>query len=258
MRTKRVISAIVITCMVTCITISVLLVVLLGWRGAALAAALGVALVVPYDRWIRRWHASWGATGDEVIRSMPGDAIIDNAASTTRAIGIAADPAQIWPWLVQIGYGRAGWYSYDWIDNDGKPSADRIVSELQILKIGDTIEMLPGFGPELIEIKPGNYFVAGDEESGTWCLALYPTDRGCRLVSRWRQAWSPHGLAGRFFVLISDPGAFIMEQKMLRGIKKRAESDAQPLPPTVSPDDSGNNIKRAREGRSRARQEVLR
>jgi hypothetical protein len=153
---------------------------------------------------------------------MPGDDLIADVASTTRAITIAAPPEQVWPWLAQLGYGRAGWYSYDWIDNDGQPSADRIIPRLQALEVGDQIPMLPEMGPRVREIQPNRYFVAGDQSGSSWCLALYPTPDGCRLVSRWRASWRMT-LANAFWILISDPGPFIMERKMLKGIKRRAE-----------------------------------
>jgi hypothetical protein len=153
---------------------------------------------------------------------MPGDAVLLGAGSTTRAITIQASAHQIWPWLVQIGYGRAGWYSYDWIDNDGKPSADRVLPDLQSLEVGHRILMVPGMGPEVKEIEEERYILSGGE-ADTWCLALYPTEGGTRLVSRWRQNW-PRSLATSFWIAISDPGAFIMERKMLKGIKDRAEA----------------------------------
>ena len=70
--------------------------------------------------------------------------------------------------------------------------------------------MLPGYGAAVIELEASRYFVAGDV-GGTWCLAIHPHPDGCRLVSRWRQAWKTTGLASKFFVLFADPGAFIME-----------------------------------------------
>ncbi|HYI46442.1 MAG TPA: hypothetical protein VE174_13375 [Actinomycetota bacterium] len=226
MRTQRVIAAIVLSSTLACLMVAVFLSASLGWPGAALTAASGLAVYLLYVSALGPWHRRWGSTNEEVARPMPGDSIIENAASTTRAIGIAAPPKQVWPWLVQIGFGRAGWYSYDWIDNDGNPSANRIVPELQNLQVGDTIEMVPGFGPSVVEMKPNQYFVAGDEKDGTWCLALYPMAQGgTRLISRWRQKWVTKGVAARFFVLISDPGAFIMEQKMLREIKRKAEEN---------------------------------
>ena len=86
-----------------------------GWKRRAFAgtgwaiAAYGVA--------VRPWHLRWGATEDEVRRPLPGDALVTTPlVAATRAITIAAPPEEVWPWLVQQGYGRAGWYSY-WVDN---------------------------------------------------------------------------------------------------------------------------------------------
>jgi len=97
--------------------------------------------------------------------------------------------------------------------------------------------MLPEMGPPVLEIQPNRYFVAGDQEGPTWCLALYPTPGGCRLVSRWRAAWHMT-LANAFWILISDPGPFIMERRMLKGIKARAERAAhartEPAAPLAS------------------------
>jgi hypothetical protein len=157
---------------------------------------------------------------------MPGDHLILDAATTTRAISIRVPTEQVWPWLVQLGYGRSGWYSDDWIDNDGQPSADHIIPKLQQLQVGDQILMLPDMGPRVREVELNRYFVAGDQEGGTWCLALYPTADGCRLVSRWRVDW-PLTPATAFWILLSDPGAFIMERKMLKGIRSRAEATVQ-------------------------------
>lgn len=234
MRTKITIVAIVLTCFAGAVGVWTLAAMWFGWLGIA-ACALGATVILGlYVRVIAPWHARWGATDAEVARTMPGDHIIPIAASTTRAIEIARPPELVWPWLVQIGYGRGGWYSYDWIDNDGKPSASRIFPELQDLDVGDRIDMVPGYGPEVIELAPPRYLLAGDAESGTWCLALYDTATGSRLVSRWRQAWNPEGLASRFFAALAGPGAFIMERRMLKGIKERAESSA-PASPRPTP-----------------------
>ena len=78
-------------------------------------------------------------------------------------------------------------------------------------------------GPWVREVEPNRYLVAGDQEAGVWCLALHPTPGGCRLVSRWRVDW-PLTPATAFWILLSDPGAFIMERKMLKGIGSRAEA----------------------------------
>jgi hypothetical protein len=223
MRTRLTIMAIVLAAAAAAAGVVALLVVQLGWLGLAIAVVGTMAVLVGYRMLAQPWQHRWGATDEEVRRAMPGDKLLPAASgTTTRAIGIAAPPEQVWPWLVQLGYGRAGWYSYDWIDNDGRPSADRIIPELQGLAVGDQVPMLPGVGPGVRELRPGRYLVAGDDQGGTWCLALYPAGVGCRLVSRWRVNW-PLTPATAFWILLSDPGAFIMEHRMLKGIKARAE-----------------------------------
>jgi hypothetical protein len=223
MRTRLVIMAIVLAAAIGAIGVIALLVLALGWLGLAIGAVGTAAVLGLYRLWVQPWQHRWGATDQEVGRAMPGDDLIPDAASTTRAISIAAPAEQVWPWLAQLGYGRAGWYSYDWIDNDGQPSADRIIPELQQLQVGDQILMVPEMGLRVRKIEPHRCFVAGDQEAGSWCLALYPTASGCRLVSRWRVHW-PLTLAAAFWILLSDPGAFIMERKMLKGLRSRAEA----------------------------------
>jgi hypothetical protein len=173
------------------------------------------------------WQRRWGATDEEVGGAMPGDDVLGpGAATTTRAITIEAEPRDVFPWLLQIGYGRGGWYSYDWIDNDGEPSADRIDPALQHLEVGDRVQMLPGFGPVVREVV-GNHHIVSAGDTDSWCLQVEEMDGGTtRLVSRWRQRW-PRGLATRLWIAIVDPGAFIMEQKMLRTIRDRAEELAR-------------------------------
>jgi hypothetical protein len=223
MRTRLTIMVIVLAAVGGAVGVVVLLVGMLGWPGLAIGALGTIVVLGAYRLWIQPWQHRWGATDQEVRRAMPGDDVVPDAASTTRAMTIAARPGQVWPWLVQLGYGRGGWYSYDWIDNDGQASADRIMPELQQLQVGDQILMLPGMGPRVREVEPNHFLVAGDREGGTWCLALYPAEGGCRLVSRWRVDW-PLTLATAFWILLSDPGAFVMERKMLKSIRSRAEA----------------------------------
>lgn len=228
MRTRLTIIAIVLAASSAAVGMLALLMVLLGWLGLAIGVAGATAVLAVYRVLVQPWQHRWGATDEEVGRAMPGDDLIPGSTgTTTRAIGIAAPPEQVWPWLVQLGYGRAGWYSYDWIDNGGHPSADCIVPELQRLEVGDQILMLPGMGPRVRMIQPNQYLVAGDE-AGVWCLALDSTMHGCRLVSRWRVNW-PLTPATAFWILLSDPGAFIMERRMLKGIKARAERSRAPV-----------------------------
>ena len=139
MRTRLTIMAIVLTAAAGAIGVIILLVILLGWLGLAISALGIITVLGVYRRWIQPWQRRWGATDEEVHRAMPGDDLSPDAASTTRAISIATPAEDVWPWLAQLGYGRGGWYSYDWIDNDGQPSADDIIPQLQQLQVGDPI-----------------------------------------------------------------------------------------------------------------------
>jgi hypothetical protein len=224
MRTKRTIGLIFLVG----ITVSfALLAGLIAFLGAATGIVVGLLIasgvIGTYLLVLGPWQRRWGTTPDEVHRSMPGDDVLrTDAPCTTRAITIDASPQDVFPWLLQIGYGRGGWYSYDWIDNDGKPSVERIDPDLQQLAVGDRIEMLPGFGPVVIEIEPNHHIVSGGR-TDSWCVLVEPTpDRKTRLISRWRQDW-PKSAGTYVWIAVSDPGAFLMEQKMLRRIRDLAE-----------------------------------
>jgi len=108
-------------------------------------AVLGVVLFGVYLRFIRPWQLRWGATDEEVARAVPGDDVVKSPTfNATRAVTINAQPEEIFPWLVQIGFKRAGWYSYDWLDNAGIHSAEHILPEFQHLAVGDMIPMTTG------------------------------------------------------------------------------------------------------------------
>jgi hypothetical protein len=141
------ITGIVLAAAAAAIGVITLVLIMLGWLGLAVGALGILTALGAYRLWIQPWQHRWGATDLEVRRAMPGDDVIPDAASTTRAITIAAPADQVWPWLVQLGYGRGGWYSYDWIDNDGRPSADGIIPELQQLEVGCSDPDGPGNGP---------------------------------------------------------------------------------------------------------------
>jgi hypothetical protein len=114
--------------------------ILLGDRGvlgqvADVLAGLPLFLAAPL---LRHWHLRWGATPEEVSQAMPGDDLVPVSHFTaTRAITAYAPPAQVWPWLVQAGYRRAGFYSYDLLDNLGRPSANTVLPEWQHPRVGD-------------------------------------------------------------------------------------------------------------------------
>jgi hypothetical protein len=193
-------------------------------RGMGLGLVIAATVVGTYELVIGPWARRWGATDDELRRSMPGDELLrPDAPSTTRAIAIDATAHDVFPWLLQIGYGRGGWYSYDWIDNDGRPSVDHVDPSIWLV-VGDRIEMVPGMGPTVLSIEPDRAIVSrGDRD--TWTLLVEPTPTGCRLISRWRQDWlrTPATLV---WTLLADPGAFVMERKMLLRLKRFAEATA--------------------------------
>lgn len=224
MRTTQRVALIVLGCLMAGLAVLAGLIVLLGvGPGIVVGLAIAALVIGAYLLVVGPWQQRWGATDEEVRRPMPGDELLrPDAPSTTRAIAVDASPRDVFPWLLQIGYGRGGWYSYDWIDNDGKRSVDRIDPALQGLAVGDRIPMLPGFGPVVREIEPGHHILSGGD-ADTWCLLVRPTPDGrTRLVSRWRQDW-PKNIGTFVWTLVSDPGAFVMEQKMLRTIRRLAE-----------------------------------
>jgi hypothetical protein len=129
--------------------------------GAALASA-GTAIGLMK---VRAQFRTWGIEAEEAAKPLPGDEIVPNAeAIDTRGIDIAAPPKDVWPWLVQMGYGRAGWYSYDELDMDG-PSADRIMPELQHLEIGDLLPTHPAGGFVVKVIEPRKALVVYADRS---------------------------------------------------------------------------------------------
>lgn len=199
-----------------------------------IAAVLGVVAVpvaaaVGYRTVFQPWQARWGATDEEVDRVMPGDAVVaDPDFVATRAIDIDAAPERVWPWLVQVGSGRAGWYTYDRIDNGGTPSADRILPEQQQLRIGDRIPMVPGrdVGPIVADIDPPRRMLWTDDSVGfSWEWQLDPVGDRTRLVSRLRvnaHPWSRRMV----YEGVAAVGDIFMQRRMLRGIKRRAEHTA--------------------------------
>ncbi len=198
--------------------------------GIALATMVA-AMSTVYLFIIRPWHVRWGATDEEVHQPMPGDDEVPHSLMTgTRAVTIRARPEEIWPWLVQIGTGRAGWYSFDWIENQmglNVKSAKEILPELQHLAVGDSIPLGPGIGIPVKTIEPSHFLllVGHDPAFGdiSWVFALDPLDEThTRLVSRSRVRW-PLNRGGIFWLIVTDPGSFIMMRQMLLGIKQRVE-----------------------------------
>jgi hypothetical protein len=179
----------------------------------------------------RPWHLRWGATEDEVAAAMPGDDIVPRPSfNATRAITIAASPEDVWPWLVQLGYGRAGWYSYDLFDNAARPSASRILPEFQHPSIGDWVPMASKVNQTTafkIKALEPNRSMLWEKPNSTWFWQLIPRDgeQKTRLVTRLRTYYDWRGSPGNALLTLTifEFGDFPMMRKLLLNVKRRAE-----------------------------------
>jgi hypothetical protein len=191
---------------------------------------IGTGFVVAASPWARRRYVTWGATPDEVTGALPGDGLLPDAGMvSTRAITIDAGPAMVWPWLVQMGSGRGGAYTYDWIENLfglNMHSADEILPQFQHLTVGDTLP-LGSQGPAMrVEICEPERTLAFRSSDGAWVwiFELRPERTATRLISRNRISPPATSRAGRLlYEVVMPPGSLIMERRMLHGIKERAE-----------------------------------
>jgi hypothetical protein len=204
-----------------------------GHRPRARLLALTAALAAPalYSRWIRPRLLTWGATRDETTRAYPGDELVPNPdGGATMATTLPAPPERVWPWLVQMGLGRGGWYSWDWLDNDGQSSADRIVPQWQSLEVGQHLYRAPK-GPTnwwtVVVLEPNrtlvlqtSYGLTGQGfdprfgpvpwayVDGIWGFHLRPAPSGrTRLVVRTRSRSRPRPLARPFGLLLGGTAA---------------------------------------------------
>ena len=217
------------------------------WRRIGLVGvASGAGLLAVYWRLVRPWTMRWGATTTEAAQPLPGDQLMTRPGfSATRAITIAARPEHIWPWLVQLGSGRAGWYAIDRIDNAGVPSAQTIRPELQDLQVGDLVPMVAGkdIGPRVKELEPNHRMLWWDGHGEfTWEWVLEPIDdQATRLLCRVQEAYPPLWSRRMLYAAVATTGDVVMVRKQLRGIRARAERLARvasdphsPAPVTVS------------------------
>jgi len=211
--------------------------------------ALSIAGNLIFQAFTRPRYSRWGATDEEVRRRLPGDDYTTvPQISNTRAITIDAPPAQVWPWLVQLGYGRGGLYSYEKLERligCEMHNADRIQPELQDLKIGDTIALDPRIPLpySVVDLQPEHYLllmIAVDPSQNqpidfsqllppvydinTWLFYLEPQDvQKTRLLVRSRHAYPPGFANTLAWKVITDPIHFVMERRLLQGVKQRAE-----------------------------------
>jgi hypothetical protein len=223
--------------------------------GTSLAAAGWAAFYAA-----NRWWSTWGLDPDEATKALPGDELVPVAATVeTRGITIDAPPSAVWPWLVQMGYGRAGWYSYDRLDMRGH-SADEIHPEWQSLGLGDLLPTDPGGGFVVRELVPERALVVladsdlmaqqrggrdvelrMDETPGlaasgrfmgaampprfaaSWAFVLEPVGKDrTRLIERVRFAAVGETAGSRWLGPVLGFGVFVMLQRQMVGIRERA------------------------------------
>ena len=202
----------------------------------ALVLAVAFAAITPQ-------LSRWGATADEVARRLPGDELAPRPQiQWTNAASIDARPEQVWPWVAQLGDTRAGFYSYTFIENRvgaltgasgyavNYTNADRIVPEWQNPAPGDSI--IQGT-LKIREVKPGQYLLADlvtpDGGQWTWLWQLTPLDGGARtrLIVRCLMQLPPEA-ANPMMIAVMNAGGFVMQQRMIHGLKLRAEGGVEP------------------------------
>lgn len=205
-----------------------------AWLAAALASLTGVAM---YRAHVRPWIYTWGATEPEMTAELPGDELVPtDAPRTTRAVTIEAPIDCVWSWLVQMGEDRAGFYSYSFLERAVGAeiqNADCIHPEWQDLRVGDTVWLAQRYGDMgrqvVAAIEPQAYLVLvspddfarlrrGAKASGSWAFHLRRTGSCTRLLVR--------GSGGAVGHALFDVPHFVMEQKMLRGVRDRAQDEA--------------------------------
>jgi hypothetical protein len=205
------------------------------WGAAAIAGSIVLSPV------LRSWYSKWGASEEETKMTIPGDELVPRPRlETTRAITVQAPASAIWPWLVQMGQGRGGLYSYQRLENligCDIHNADRILPEHQNLKVGDKVHLTPQEDPAfyVTAIVPDSILVLrgdipsaqGKPTTWIWIFRLNPIDESItRLILRSRLDYALSFVNTLMWRVLTDPIAFNLERKMLQGIKARAEAIA--------------------------------
>ncbi|MGZ6777834.1 MAG: hypothetical protein ACXVGO_02445 [Mycobacterium sp.] len=201
------------------------------WLAGAVGAMGGLEL---YRRAIRPWMYAWGASPDELSAVLPGDELVSAVTPrTTRGVTIDAPVKDVWPWLAQIGEDRGGFYSYDWLERSVGTrihNAQTINPDWQELRVGDSVWLARRYGPmgrqvvaaveaksHLVLMSEADYdrVTRGEKALGSWAFYLIPDGKRTRLLAR--------GSGGAVGTATFDIPHFVMEQKMLRGIRDRAQ-----------------------------------
>jgi hypothetical protein len=204
--------------------------------------SLAAACAAAYALWIRPRLLTWGAARDEAARAYPGDELISHPdAGATMATTLPAPPDIVWPWLVQMGGERGGWYSFDWLDNKGQPSAARTVPEWQNLEVGRQVK-----GPTnwftVVVLEPNRTLVLHSSYSlltgqsfdprsgrlplvyaeGIWGFHLRQASGGrTRLVVRTRSRSRPRLFTWPFSMLVGEHLHFILQSRQFHNLRAR-------------------------------------
>lgn len=204
--------------------------------------ALSIAACIVSSPLSRGWYSSWGATPDEVKMTLPGDDIVPAPKlESTRAITIDAPVSEVWPWVVQLGQGRGGFYSYQSLENLAGckiVNADQIIPEFQSVEIGDKVRLgpdgYPAFDvadvmPEVALILQGDIQDAQENiTTWIWIFYLHPiNEHVTRLILRTRLTYADSVGNSLMWRVFTDPISFNMERKMLQGIKSRVETQSK-------------------------------
>jgi len=206
------------------------------WRdlveGAGGAARVLAALFAPHRRAAR---SHWGLTAAEASRPFPGDDLVpDPTWGWTHAVRIDAPASAAWPWVAQIGADRAGFYSYQWLENlfgSELTNAERVHPEWEV-RAGDDFMLHAKLPPlRIASVEPGRSFVAFADEPGvavSWLFLVEPLDDGhCRFVSRYRcRCGKDLKTRLEFGPWLAEPLGFAMDRRMLLGVRERAEASA--------------------------------
>jgi hypothetical protein len=227
-----------------------------------LIASLGAYALVVRPRLVR-----WGATDNEVVGPYPGAEIIPGGqrSSATMAVTIDAPPSEVWPWLVQMGCGRAGWYSWDHLDNWGCPSAERIHPEWQQVSVGDHLPAVPDGSQwwEVAALEPERFLglrmsldLRGRPFDPKGPRPLYYTDslwgfllqelpgRRTRLIVGGYWAFEPRWLQPAATILLYEWTHWIMQTRQFQNLKRSTEAAAMRAPGASSPTLPGSEAKR--------------
>jgi hypothetical protein len=203
----------------------------LSLRRPSAAALAGTAATALYALVVRPWHLRWGAEPGDETRTVPGDELLPaGGTQILHAVTIEAPAEEVWPWVAQLGQDRGGFYSYEWLENLAgckMSNANRIHREWQHRELGDTVHLHPAGGLRVTVFEPG--CALGLEGWGTFALTPLDTDRS-RLIAR---GGVRRGVAAAAYGLLMEIPHFLMERRMLLGIKQRAEARRR-MPPRGS------------------------